>query len=222
MNRFSIAGAALVGAVGLLAGPSIAQQETKQEAKSASGHGQGFSGYPAATQFSGQELNQFSADQRQLCPDAFLSRQADRSRQRQEPARRMDIPDRRQGIAGDFADRRRRRHVRDDVVQPRLCARRQDRRAALALQSQDGTDHDLLLRPQQSRRPGSRRPRLSRHAGLQTDRPECQDRRGRLEDRHRRSRAGLQRDDGADRHQGQGSDRNQRRRIRHPRLREGL
>ncbi|MGA7995612.1 MAG: PQQ-binding-like beta-propeller repeat protein, partial [Bradyrhizobium sp.] len=37
MNRFSIVGAALLGAVGLLTGPSIAQQETKQEAKSASG-----------------------------------------------------------------------------------------------------------------------------------------------------------------------------------------
>ena len=36
--------------------------------------------------------------------------------------------------------------------------------AALALQSQDGTGDDLLLRSQQSRRPGSRRPRLRRHA----------------------------------------------------------
>src|ERR1700692_3213127 len=37
MNRFSIVCAALVGAAGLLTGPSIAQQETKQDAKSASG-----------------------------------------------------------------------------------------------------------------------------------------------------------------------------------------
>src|ERR1700688_962768 len=37
MNRFSIVCAALVGAAGLLTGPSIAQQETKQEPKSASG-----------------------------------------------------------------------------------------------------------------------------------------------------------------------------------------
>jgi len=37
MNRFSIVCAALVGAAGLLAGPGMAQQETKQEAKSASG-----------------------------------------------------------------------------------------------------------------------------------------------------------------------------------------
>ena len=37
MNRFSIVCAALFGAAGLLAGPSIAQQETKQEAKSATG-----------------------------------------------------------------------------------------------------------------------------------------------------------------------------------------
>jgi glucose dehydrogenase len=33
MNRFSIVCAALVGAAGLIAGPSIAQQETKQEFK---------------------------------------------------------------------------------------------------------------------------------------------------------------------------------------------
>ena len=61
-----------------------------------------------------------------------------------------------------------------------------------------------------------------RHARFQTRGAECEDRRSRLENRHRRSRARLQRDDGADRHQGQGSDRDQWRRIRHPRLREGL
>ena len=38
----------------------------------------------------------------------------------------------------------------------------------------------------------------------------------------RRSRARLQRDHGADRREGQNPDRHQRRRIRHPRLREGL
>src|SRR5487761_2413496 len=37
MNKFSIVGAALFGVAGLLTGPSIAQQEVKQEAKSASG-----------------------------------------------------------------------------------------------------------------------------------------------------------------------------------------
>ena len=36
--------------------------------------------------------------------------------------------DRGQGIAGDLADHRQRRHVRHHVVQPRLRARRQDRR----------------------------------------------------------------------------------------------
>ena len=40
--------------------------------------------------------------------------------------------------------------------------------------------------------------------------------------RDRRSRARLQRDDGADRRQRQDPDRHQRRRIRHPRLRQGL
>src|SRR3977135_856922 len=37
MNRFSIACAVLFGAAGLLSAPSIPPQETKQEAKSASG-----------------------------------------------------------------------------------------------------------------------------------------------------------------------------------------
>ena len=54
----------------------------------------------------------------------------------------------------------------------------QDRRAALALQAQDGPDHDLLLRPQQSRRRGLRRQGLSRHARRQARRARRQDRQG--------------------------------------------
>ena len=184
--------------------------------------GKGFSGHPAAAQCSGQEREQFSADQRQLRPDAFHpAKQIDRDNVKNLHVAWIFQTDVKESletspIVVDGV------MYRDDVVQPCLCARRQDRRAALALQSQDGTDHDLLLRSQQSRRPGSRRSRLSRHAGRQADRAECEDRRGRLEDRHRGSGARLQRDDGADRRQGQGPDRNQRRRIRHPRLREGL
>ena len=221
MNRSPIVCAALLGAASLLTAPLNAQ-ETKQDSQVGIRPGEDFSGHAGAAQRRRQERQQFSADQRQLCPDALLSGQADRPRQRQEPSRRLDLPDRRQGIAGDFADRGRWRHVCDDVVQPCLRARRQDRRAALALQSQDGTGHDLLLRSQQSRRPGSRRSRLCRHARFQAGRPEGQDRRSRLEHRYRRSRARIQRDDGADRDQGQGADRNQWRRIRHPRLPEGL
>ncbi len=44
------------------------------------------------------------------------------------------------------------RDVRHHLLQPRLCDQRQDRRAVLALQAQDGSRHDLLLRPEQSRR----------------------------------------------------------------------
>ena len=43
--------------------------------------------------------------------------------------------DRGQRVARDVADHRRRRHVRHHVVQPRLRARRQDRRGNLALTS---------------------------------------------------------------------------------------
>ena len=47
----------------------------------------------------------------------------------------------------------------------------------LALQAQDGTGHDLLLRPQQSRRRRSRRQGLSRDARRQAGRARRQDRR---------------------------------------------
>ena len=40
----------------------------------------------------------------------------------------LDLLDRGQGVAGDVADHRRWRHVRHHVLQPRLRARRQDRR----------------------------------------------------------------------------------------------
>ena len=43
--------------------------------------------------------------------------------------------------------------------------------------------------PEQSRRPGARRPRLCRHPRCQAGRPECQDRRRGLDDRHCRSRS---------------------------------
>ena len=99
---------------------------------------------------------------------------------------------------------------------------RQDGRADLGIQAQDGPDHDLLLRPQQSRRRGLRRQGLCRDARLQARRARRQDRRGEMVEGRRRSREGLFRDDGADRGQGHDPDRHQRRRIRHPRLRQGF
>ena len=221
MGKYAFAGAALLGVVGLLTTP-VSAQEVKQDAKSASGNATISPVTQDQLNKADKSASNFLLTNGNYAPDALLSRQADRPRQREEPARRLDLPDRRQGIAGDVADRRRRRHVCDDLVQPCLRARRQDRRAALALQSQDGTDHDLLLRPEQSRRPGSRRHGLRRHARCQARGPEGEDRRGGLEDRDRRSGGWIQRDDGADRHQGQGADRHQWRRIRHPRLHEGL
>ncbi len=86
--------------------------------------------------------------------------------QRATPAPGLDFPDRREGSDGDGADRRQRRHVPDDVVQPRLRDRRRDRRGILALQAQDGSDHRLLLRPKQPRRRDLRRQGLSGHARL--------------------------------------------------------
>ena len=103
------------------------------------------------------DSQQLPAYQRQLRSDALFPRQADRHHECRQAASGVDLPDGSEGVAGDDADRRQWRHVRDDGLQSRLCAQRQDRRAVLALQAQDGSDHDLLLRPQQSRRRGERR-----------------------------------------------------------------
>ena len=130
MGKYAFAGAALLGVVGLLTA-AVSAQEVKQETPNRHRARQRFLRSRSSNSTRPTRAPAiFSADQRQLRPDALLSRQADRPRQRQEPARRLDLPDRRQGIAGDFADRGRRRDVCDDVVQPRLRARRQDRRSS--------------------------------------------------------------------------------------------
>ena len=58
---------------------------------------------------------------------------ADQRLERAAAASGLDFPDRGQGVDGDLADRRQRRDVCHDLVQPRLCAQRADRRAAVAL-----------------------------------------------------------------------------------------
>ena len=50
----------------------------------------------------------------------------------------LDLPDRHARHDGDLADRRQRRDVRHDLVRSCLCAQRQDRRADLGIQAQDG------------------------------------------------------------------------------------
>ena len=116
-------------------------------------------GHAGHAQSRRQRRQQLPAHQRRLHAEALLSAQSDQRRQCEAPAPGLDLPDRRQGIDGDLADRRERRHVRHDVVQPRLRAQRPDRRAALALQARDRADHDLLLRAEQSRRRRSTRTR---------------------------------------------------------------
>ena len=64
----------------------------------------------------------------------------------------LDLPDRHHGIDGDVADRGERRHVCDDLVRPRLCARRAHRRGKVGVQAEARPDHHLLLRAEQSRR----------------------------------------------------------------------
>ena len=67
-----------------------------------------------------------------------------------------------------------------------------------------------------------RRQGLSRDTRFQAGRARCQDRQQGVAVRHCRPGTGLQRDHGADRREGQSADRHQWRRIRHPRLRQGL
>ena len=69
----------------------------------------------------------------------FLHTNGDYNQQRFHPAKQinagnvkklrvgLDLPDRGPRVDGDLADRRERHHVRHDVVQSRLRARRQDR-----------------------------------------------------------------------------------------------
>ena len=131
------------------------------------GHGPGDDhGHAGSARQGGRRRLQLSSDQRQLLADAFSSGAADHHVQRAQPAAGVDFPDRHHRHARDLADRGQRRDVRHHGLRPRLRAEREDRRADVGIQAQDGSGHDLLLRPQQSRRRGLRRQRLSRHARL--------------------------------------------------------
>ena len=101
--------------------------------------------------------------------------------------------------------------------------RRGDRQGVLALQAQDGAGHHLLLRSEQPRR-GDAIGDVLYMGTLDAKLVALDAKTGKLlwEARDRRSREGLLRDDGAGRGGRQGPDRHQRRRVRHPRLREGL
>ena len=92
---------------------------------------------------------------------ALLPRLADQHRQRQEPEACVRVADRGRRVDGNGADRRRRRDVPDHLVQPHLRHRRGDRPGVLALQAQDGSGDDVLLRPEQPRRRDLRRARSS-------------------------------------------------------------
>ncbi len=169
-----------------------------------------------------RQRQRLPADQRRLRADPLLPEPADQHRQRRPPASRLDLSDRHLGIAGNHADRGERHDVRDHGIRPRLRARRPHRAGAVALQAEAGTDHHLLLRIEQPRRRGVRRQGLHGDARFEAGRARRQDRQARVVHRRRRSRVGLQRDDGADRGERQDPARHQRRRVRHPRLRQGV
>ena len=133
------------------------------------------------------------------------------------------FPDRGQGIARDLADRRQRRHVRHHLVQPCLCARR----ARPARRSGTTSTSSARSRPSAAARTTAASPSMRTRSivgTLDAKLVALDAKTGNVvwETDSRRSREGLQRDDGADRRRRQNPDRHQRRRIRHPRLRQGL
>ena len=157
-----------------------------------------------------------------LRADALLPRLADQHVERVEAQAGVHLPDRGARVDADGADRRRRRHVPDHLVQPRLRHRRGHRQGVLALQVQAGPGDDLLLRPEQPRRGDPRQPPVHGHARRQDGRARRQDRQGAVGLRDRRPRGRLLGDDGAGGRRRQGADRHQRRRVRRARLRQGL
>ena len=136
----------------------------------------------------GRGREELDPSERQLRADALLPRQPDQREQRRQAAAGVRVPDRRAGVDGDRADRRQRRHVPHDVVQSRLRDQRGDRRGILALQAQDGSDHDVLLRPEQPRRRDRRRSAVHGHARREARRARCEDRQAAVGDADRRSR----------------------------------
>ena len=169
-----------------------------------------------------RRLEELAAHQRQLRPDALLPRRAHHRRERRAAAAGLRVPDRGGRVDGNRADRGQRRHVPHDRVQPRVCDRRRHRQGVLALQAQDGADHHLLLRPEQPRRRHLGRPGVHGHARREARRARRDERQAGVGNADRRSGEGLQRDHGAERDRQQGPDRHQRRRVRHPRLPQGL
>ncbi len=126
-------------------------------------------------------------------------------------------------IAGDLADRRQRRHVRHDLVQPRLRARRaRPARRSGTIKHKLGPITTYCCGPNNRGVAVYGDKVYLATLDCQARRARRQDRQAGMGDRHRRPRTRLQRNDGADRGQGQSPDRHQRRRIRHPRLRQGV
>src|SRR6266571_2020815 len=105
-----------------------------------------------------------SASEQQLRADPLLSRDADRRGQRGQAQGRVHVSDRGARVNGNGAAGGERRHVPYHLVQPRLRRRRGDRTRILALQAQDGADHDVLLRSEQPRRGRVRGHALHGHA----------------------------------------------------------
>ena len=161
MNRYSIAYATLFGLGCFLAGPGYAQQEVKQDPRSPSREA-------TISPVTQAQLN--AADKNTT---NFLLTNGNYAQTRFHPARQIDRDNvKNLHVAWIFqTDVKESLETSPIVVDGVMFVTTsfshvyaldaKTGATALALQSQNGTGDDLLLRSQQSRRPGSRRPRLS-------------------------------------------------------------
>ena len=132
INRMTRAFTAFA-ALALFSGAALAQEEVQQ--KKAAG------GMAAPTPSVSQDmLNAADKDANNFLHtngnyDQTRYHPANQRWQRIETPRRLDFPDGSERVDGNVADRREWRDVRHHILQPRLCAERQDWRSVLALQA---------------------------------------------------------------------------------------
>ena len=222
MNRFSIVCTALVGAAGLIAGPSIAQQETKQEPKSVMG------------QAKVSPVTQQQLDAADKSTSNFLLTNGNYAQTRFYPAKQIDRDNvKNLHVAWIFQTDVKESLETSPIVVDGVMYVTTSFSHVYALDAKTGVQlwhyaHKMGPITTYCCGPNNRGVQvlgdLVYLATLDARLIALNAKTGDVvwNDRGCRSRTGLQRDDGADRDKGQGADRNQRRRVWHPRLRQGL
>ena len=113
---------AIAGAIALTIG--LCGGAVSQEVKTASKYGDMTTVTQDMLNRAASDGNNFLHTNGDYKQTRYLPESPDQRPERRQAASGVDFPDRGQGVDGDDADRHQRRHVRHDVVQPRLCARR--------------------------------------------------------------------------------------------------